>query len=91
VNEERSGWRLPAHRIRVCRLESCQGEDGGELAKAIEERAGSRFDERMASGAISLESLECVGLCGMRDAVTIDDEPVVGWDKVLRAVDDLLS
>ena len=48
------------------------------------ERAG-RFDERMASGAISLESLECVGLCGIRYAVTIDDEPVVGWDKVLRA------
>jgi NADH:ubiquinone oxidoreductase subunit E len=90
VNGERSSWRLPDHRIRLCRLESCQGEGGGELAKAIEERVGTRFDERMASGAISLESLECIGLCGMADAVSIDDEPVVGWDTVLRAVDELL-
>lgn len=90
MNEERSSWRLPAHRIRLCRLESCQPDGAGELAKAIEDRVGSVFDERMASGAISLESLACIGLCGLRDAVTIDDEPVMGWDKVLRAVDDLL-
>ena len=74
----------------MCRLDSCQGDDGRELAQAIEERLGIAFDERTADGAISLESLECVGLCGLRQAVTIDDEPVVGRDAVLRAVDDLL-
>ena len=74
----------------MCRLETCQGEGGGELAKAIEECVGTRFDKPLASGVISLESLECIGLCGMSYAVTIDDKPVVGWDTVLRAVDDLL-
>ncbi len=83
-------WRLPAHRIRLCRLESCATDGSGELARAIEDRLGIRLDERTADGAISLESLECVGLCGISQAVTIDDEPVVGRDAVLRAVDDLL-
>ena len=83
-------WRLPAHRIRLCRLESCATDGSGELAQAIEDRLGIRLDERTADGAISLESLECVGLCGISQAVTIDDEPVVGRDAVLRALDDLL-
>ena len=86
----RRGWRLPDHHIRICRLDSCQADDGRELAQALEERLGIKLDERTPDGAISLESLECIGLCDIRQSVTIDDEPVIGRDKVLRAVDDLL-
>lgn len=89
-NTERSRWRPPAHWIRICRVDSCLAEDGRELADALEERLGIRLDERTADGSISLESLECIGLCDIRPAVTIDDEPVIGRDKVLHAVDDLL-
>ena len=81
---------VPDHRIRICRLESCSADGGLELAEALEERLGIRLDERTADGAISLESLECVGLCGIKQAVTIDDEPFMGRDRVLQAVDDLL-
>jgi NADH:ubiquinone oxidoreductase subunit E len=90
LDPESRRWRPPAHRIRLCRLESCEAEGRVELAQAIEDRLGIKFDERTADGAISLESLECIGLCGMSQAVTIDDEPVLGRDAVLRALDDLL-
>lgn len=83
-------WRLPAHHVRVCLVESCQGEDGRELTRALEERLGIKLEERTPDGEISLEGLECIGLCGMKEAVLIDDQPVVGRDAVLRAVDDLL-
>jgi NADH:ubiquinone oxidoreductase subunit E len=66
------------------------GDDGRELSDALQGRLGIRLDERTADGAISLEGLECIGLCDIRPAVTIDDEPVIGRDKVLDAVDDLL-
>ena len=69
-------WRLPAHRIRICRVDSCQADDGGELAQVLEQRLGIKLDERTPDGAISLESLECIGLCDIRPSVTIDDEPV---------------
>jgi len=87
---ERHPWRLPDHHIRICKLGSCQGDAGGELARALEEQLGISLNERTPDGAISLEALECIGLCDIRQSVAIDDAPVIGRDKILRAVDDLL-
>ena len=81
----------PAHRVRICTLTSCQPDGGHELIRALEERLGIRVDERTADGSISLEALECVGLCDIPQAANIDDEPVMGREAVLRAVDDLLG
>ena len=50
-----------------------------------------KTDERTAEEPISLEALECIGLCDIRQAATIDDEPVIGLSRVLRAVDELLE
>lgn len=87
----RARWRPPAHRIRICTLDDCQANGGRELMAAISERLGVGVDERTADGSISFEALECVGMCGIWRSVTIDDEPVVGQDAVLRAVDRLLD
>jgi NADH-quinone oxidoreductase subunit E len=85
------GWRPPAHRVRVCLLASCQGQVGAELTRAIEQRLGIGIDERSSDGAIALEGLECIGLCGIAESVLIDDEPVIGREAVLQAVDRLLG
>lgn len=84
------GWHPPAHHVRVCLVASCQSDDDRELMRAIEERLGIKVDERTPDGAISLEGLECIGLCGIHEAVLIDDVPIMGRDAVLRAVEELL-
>ena len=87
----RTSWRPPAHRVRFCKLASCQPDAGAELAGALEARLGISVDERTADNSISLEALECIGLCDMRQAATVDDEPLIGLDSVLRKVDELLA
>jgi NADH:ubiquinone oxidoreductase subunit E len=87
----RPRWRPPEHRIRVCKLTSCQPDGGSELMQALEERLGIKVDERTPDGRISLEALECVGLCDIPQSANIDDEPVMGLESVLRFVDGLLA
>lgn len=87
----RGRWRPPAHRVRLCKLASCQADSGSELAGALEARLGISVDERTADNSISLEALECIGLCDIGQAATVDDEPVIGLDSVLRKVDELLT
>lgn len=84
-------WRPPAHVVRFCVLRSCQPDGGEELARLLEARLGVAVDRRVYDGSISLEALECIGLCDIPQAVTIDDEPIIGRDAVLRAADALLA
>ncbi len=81
-------WRPPTHTVRVCLLDSCEAQDD-ELTRALERRLGIGLEERTADG-IALEGLDCIGLCGIKEAVLIDDEPVIGQYAVLLAVDELL-
>ena len=81
-------WRPPTHHVRVCLLGTCEARDD-ELTRALERRLGIGLDERTAGG-IALEGLDCIGLCGIKQAVLVDDVPVIGRDDVLRAVDELL-
>jgi formate dehydrogenase subunit gamma len=82
-------WRPPAHRI--CQLDSCQPDGGSELRSALEARLGIATNERTADGSISLEGLDCIGLCDIRQATTVDDMPVIGLESALRALDELLE
>lgn len=86
----RARWRPAAHHVRVCVLSSCQADPDQELRHALEERLGTSLDGRSPDGDISLEGLECIGLCDIAQSVTVDDEPVIGRDAVLRAVDELI-
>ena len=84
-------WRLPSHTVRFCKLESCQPDGARELAQLLEERLGVKVDERAYDGTISLESIECIGLCDIPQAALIDDAPVMGLRSVMRTVDALLD
>lgn len=90
ANDQRpeTRWRPATHHVRVCRLEGCAAQDD-ELTRALERRLGINLDERTADG-IALEGLDCIGLCDIKEAVLIDDEPVSGNYFVISAVDDLL-
>jgi NADH:ubiquinone oxidoreductase subunit E len=61
----------------------------GELMRALERQLGIGIDDRTADG-IALEGLDCIGLCGIKQAVLVDDEPVIGRAAVLRAAEELL-
>lgn len=91
TQRDAGGWRMPSHRVLFCKIESCQPDGGGELARLLEERLGVKVDERVYDGSISLEALECVGLCDIRQAALIDDAPFMGLPSVMRAVDALLE
>jgi len=88
---DRHTWRPAAHVIRICKLESCQTDGDRELQQDLEARLAIGVDERTADGSISFEALECAGLCDLKQAVSIDGQPVVGRGAVLRGVDDLLG
>ena len=92
ANEQSSGvqprWRPPTHHVRACVLEGCETVDG-ELMRALERQLGIAVDERTVDG-IALEGLDCIGLCGIKQAVLVDDEPVIGRAAVLRAAEELL-
>lgn len=91
-SQESTGtWRMPEHRVRFCTLESCQPDGGRELARLLEERLGVKVEEQIYDGSTRLEALECIGLCDMRQAVLIDDEPVIGLSAVMRTIDELLD
>ena len=83
-SREQRRWRPPAHHVRVCVLSTCETQEG-ELARALEQRLGIGLDERTADGT-ALEGLECIGLCGIKQAVLVDDEPIIGRNAVLAAV-----
>jgi NADH:ubiquinone oxidoreductase subunit E len=81
----------PAHIIRMCTLVPCYADADAELARAIGARLGIGMDERTADGAIGFEVLDCIGLCDIPASVLIDDEPVVGQEAVLDAIDELVQ
>ena len=91
ANDQRpeNRWQTRTHHVRVCLLEDCAAQDD-ELIRALEQRLGISVDERTADG-IAREGLDCVGLCGIKQAVLVDDEPIIGRDAVLEAVDRLVQ
>lgn len=83
--------RRPKHVIRICTLEPCYTAADRELTEMLEARLGLGLDERSADGSIRFEALECIGLCDIGEAVTIDDLPVIGRRAVMQATDDILG
>jgi len=62
------------HIMRVCRAESCQAMGSDALASHIESRLGVKPGETTADGAITLETVYCLGNCALSPAVLIDDK-----------------
>lgn len=70
--------RKPAgrHVVKVCRAEACQSMKGNELADAAQKSLKVKFGETTSDGAITLEAVYCLGLCGTSPALLVDERPM---------------
>lgn len=68
--QEPGGRRL----LRVCRAESCQAMGCEALVEHLERRLGVRMGETTPDGAITLQTVYCLGNCALSPAVLMDEE-----------------
>lgn len=66
--------------IQVCRAEACRAMKGEENLAFLRERFGIDFGETRADGAVSLESVYCLGLCACAPAALVNGDPVGGFE-----------
>ena len=63
-----------AHRIQVCRAESCQAMGSRTLEQSVKQRLGIDFDEHSMDKQFELEEVYCLGNCACSPSVMIDDK-----------------
>lgn len=61
------------HTLRVCRAESCQSMGCEALVRHLERRLGIRMGETTPDGALTLETVYCLGNCALSPAMLMDD------------------
>jgi formate dehydrogenase subunit gamma len=61
--------------VQVCRAESCKSVGADALMAHAEEKLGCKSHHTRADGAVTLEPVYCLGLCGMSPAIMIDEVP----------------
>ncbi|OZI53092.1 formate dehydrogenase subunit gamma [Bordetella genomosp. 4] len=77
------------HVLEVCRAESCQAMGAEHLADHVRQTLGCDFHHTTSDGAVTLEPVYCLGLCGQSPAVMLDGKPHarVTPDKLDRILD----
>jgi formate dehydrogenase subunit gamma len=60
------------HTLRVCRAESCQSMGCERLVEHLRSRLGIDMGETTADGALTLETVYCLGNCALSPAVLLD-------------------
>ena len=60
--------------LRVCRAESCQSMGCEALVAHLQQRLGIAMGETTPDGAITLETVYCLGNCALSPAILIDGE-----------------
>jgi formate dehydrogenase subunit gamma len=63
------------HTLQMCRAESCQAMGGAALADQARQQLGIDFKQTTADGAVTLESVYCLGNCACSPAVMLDGAP----------------
>ncbi len=63
---------LGRHVVQVCRAESCKACGADELVERAAHTLDCAFDSTRADGAVTLESVYCLGLCAISPAASID-------------------
>ena len=61
------------HVVQICRAEACQACGSEDLVSWAQERLGCRPGETSPDGALTLESVYCLGLCATSPAIQVDD------------------
>lgn len=61
--------------VQLCRAEACQSMDGEANAHFARQRFGVDFGETRADGAVTLDSVYCLGLCACAPAALFNGRP----------------
>jgi formate dehydrogenase subunit gamma len=70
----------PSTSLQVCRAEACQANGCEALVAHAEQRLGIRVGEQTPDGAVGLDEVFCLGLCGIGPSVRIGDQVVARVD-----------
>jgi len=62
------------HLIRVCAGTACHVRGAGRVLDLLSEALGVRPGETTEDGAFTLQTVRCVGACGLAPVMMIDDE-----------------
>jgi formate dehydrogenase subunit gamma len=62
------------HVVKVCRAEACQSMGGDALADNLKRALGIDWHGTTMDGAITLETVYCLGLCACAPAAMIDGD-----------------
>ena len=62
------------HVLKLCRAEACQSMGGDQLAERVKSLLGVDFHQTTLDGAVTLESVYCLGLCSAAPAAMLDGE-----------------
>lgn len=60
--------------VKLCRAEACQAMNARALEAHARQRLGIGFGETTPDGEVSLEAVDCLGLCACSPAAMVDDE-----------------
>ena len=62
------------HTVRVCLGTACYVRGGKELTDALEKQFGIKQGETTADRMFTLESVRCLGACGLGPVVVVDED-----------------
>jgi formate dehydrogenase subunit gamma len=68
------------HMMKLCRAEACQSMGADALHQHAKDKLRVGFGETTTDGAISLEPVYCLGLCGCAPAAMVDGKVYGGLD-----------
>jgi NADH:ubiquinone oxidoreductase subunit E len=60
------------HKISICRGTACHVKNSERILEYMEEQLGIKHGETTPDGAISIETLNCIGACAKAPAMMID-------------------
>ncbi|MEO7936338.1 MAG: formate dehydrogenase subunit gamma [Dokdonella sp.] len=77
------------HVLKLCRAEACQSMGARAIESHVRSRLGIGFNETSADGAVTLESVYCLGNCACAPSAMLDDH--VHGRLSIEAIDHLLD
>jgi len=69
------------HVLKICRAESCQSMGVDRLVDHLAARHGLAPDETSGDGALTVQSVYCLGNCALSPAALFDERPVGRLDE----------
>jgi formate dehydrogenase subunit gamma len=64
-----------AHKLYMCRAESCQSMGCTELIDHVEKKLDAKLGETTKDGAFTLNAIYCLGNCANSPAIMLDGQP----------------